>query len=145
MIQPKGFTSTNKSKVCKLNRSTYGLKQASQSWNMHFDKMIKIYDFIKNGGEPCIYKQANGFVIIVLYVDDIPLIENDIPALQNIKLQLSSQFSIKNLRQASYILKMKIYRDRSKMLLGLFQTTYIDTVLKQFSMKKFKKGYLLIG
>ena len=54
MIQPEGFTSTNESKVYKLRRSIYGLKQASQSWNMCFDKVIKTYGFIKNGEEPCI-------------------------------------------------------------------------------------------
>ena len=56
MIQPEGFTSTDESKMCKLNRSIYGLKQASMSWNMHFDKVIKMYDFVRNEEEPCIYK-----------------------------------------------------------------------------------------
>ena len=70
-------------------------------------------------------------VFLVLYVDDILLIENDIPALKEIKVWLSSQFSIKDLGEASYILGMKIYRDRSKGMLGLFQSTYIDTVLHE--------------
>ena len=39
---------------------------------------------------------------------------------------------------------MKIYRDRSRRLLGLSQSTYIDTLLKRFNMNNFKKGYLLI-
>ena len=52
---------------------------------------------------------------------------------------------MKDLGEASYILGMKIYRDRSRRLLGLSQSTYIDTVLKRFSMEKSKKGYLLIG
>ena len=52
---------------------------------------------------------------------------------------------MKDLGGASYILRMRIYRDRSKRLLGLSQSTYIDTVLKRFSMKNFKKGYLPIG
>ena len=45
--------------------------------------MIKMYGFNKNGEEPCIYKWANGTVVVffVLYVDDILLIENDVPAL----------------------------------------------------------------
>ena len=88
MIQPEGFTSTDESKVCKLQRSIYGLKQASRSWNIHFDRTIKMHGFIKNGEEPCIYKWANGPVVVflILYVDDILLIENDIPALQRIKI-----------------------------------------------------------
>ena len=51
---------------------------------------------------------------------------------------------MKDLGEASYILGMKIYRDRSKRMLGLSQSTYIDTVLKRFSMANFKKGYLSI-
>ena len=146
MIQPEGFTSTDESKVCKLQRSIYGLKQASRSWNMHFDKVIKTYGFIKNGEEPCIYKWTNGPVVVflVLYVDEILLIENDIPALQGIKVWLSSQFSMKDLGEASYILGMKIYRDRSKRMLRLSQSMYIDTMLKRFSMENFKKDYLPI-
>ena len=58
---------------------------------------------------------------------------------------LSSQFSMKDLGEASYILGMKIYRDRSRKLLGLSRSTYIDTVLKRFSMENSKKGYLPIG
>ena len=52
---------------------------------------------------------------------------------------------MKDLGEASYILGMKIYRDRSKRFLGLSQSTYIDTVLKRFSMTNSKKGYLSIG
>ena len=34
MTQPEGFTSGSGSKVCKLQRSIYGLKQASRSWTI---------------------------------------------------------------------------------------------------------------
>ena len=84
-------------------------------------------------------------IFLILYIDDIFLIENDILALQGIKVWLLSQFSMKNLGEASFILGMKIYRDRSKILLRLSQSMYIDTVPKKFSMENFKKGYLLIG
>ena len=109
--------------------------------------MIKTYDFVKNREEPCIYKWTNSFIVVflALYVDDILLIENDIPTLQGIKVWLSSQFFMKDLEKASYILWIKIYRDRSKILFGLSQSTYIDTILKWFSMINFKKDYLPIG
>ena len=35
-LDPKGAN-----KVCKLQRSIYGLVQASRSWNIRFDKVIK--------------------------------------------------------------------------------------------------------
>ena len=96
--------------------------------------------------KPCVYKWACDSVVIffVLYVDDILLLENDILTLQSVKLWLSLQFSMKDLGEASYILGMKIYKDRSRRLLGLFQSTYIDT-LKRFNIDNFKKGYLSIG
>ena len=132
MMQPEGFTSIDESKVCKLQKYIYRLKQVSWSWNMCFDKIIKTYGFIRNEEEPYFYKWANGSVVIffILYVDDILLIGNDIPTLQSIKLWLSSQFFMKNLEEASYILGMKIYRDKSKKLLGLSQSMYIDIMLK---------------
>ena len=115
MIQPEGFTSIDELKVCKLQRTIYGLKQASRSWNKYFDKIIKTYGFIKNEEEPCVCKWANISMItfLVLYVDDILLIENDILVLQNVKIWLSSQFSMKDLGEVSYILGMNVYRDRS--------------------------------
>src|SRR4051812_8931341 len=40
MMQPKGFVNPkDANKVWKLQQSIYGLKQASRSWNQHFDKV----------------------------------------------------------------------------------------------------------
>jgi Reverse transcriptase (RNA-dependent DNA polymerase) len=48
MTQPMSFEDPNKaSKVCKLKRSIYGLKQTLKSWNKRFDKEIKEFGFIK--------------------------------------------------------------------------------------------------
>ena len=50
---------------------------------MHFDKIIRMYGFVRNGEEPYIYKWINDSMVVflILYMDDILLIENDIPAL----------------------------------------------------------------
>ncbi|KAE8710943.1 GRAS family transcription factor family protein [Hibiscus syriacus] len=145
MTQPEGFVFPgNIGKVCKLQRSIYGLKQASQSWNLRFNDAIKEFGFIRNKDEPCVYKKASGSIVsfLILYVDDILIIGNDIPTLQSVKTWLSSCFSMKDLGEAVYILGVKIYRDRSRRLLGLSQSTYIDKVLKRFSMEESKKGFL---
>ena len=47
MMQPEGFVDPkNADKVCKLQRSIYGLVQASRSWNKRFDSVIKAFGFI---------------------------------------------------------------------------------------------------
>ncbi|KAK8708165.1 hypothetical protein V6N13_059210 [Hibiscus sabdariffa] len=145
MTQPEGFvTPENARKVCKLQRSIYGLKQASRSWNLRFNEAIQEFGFIRNEDEPCVYKKFSGSIVsfLILYVDDILIIGNDIPTLQSIKTWLSSCFSMKDLGEAAYILGVKIYRDRSRRLLGLSQSTYIDKVLKRFSMEESKRGFL---
>ncbi|KAK8662705.1 hypothetical protein V6N13_024596 [Hibiscus sabdariffa] len=145
MTQPEGFVAPeNARKVCKLQRSIYGLKQASRSWNLRFNEAIQEFGFIRNEDEPCVYKKFSGSIVsfLVLYVDDILIIGNDIPTLQSIKTWLSSCFSMKDLGDAAYILGVKIYRDRSRRLLGLSQSTYIDKVLKRFSMEESKRGFL---
>ncbi|KAK8600824.1 hypothetical protein V6N12_050672 [Hibiscus sabdariffa] len=145
MTQPEGFvTPEDARKVCKLQRSIYGLKQASRSWNLRFNEAIQEFGFIRNEDEPCVYKKFSGSIVsfLVLYIDDILIIGNDIPTLQSIKTWLSSCFSMKDLGEATYILGVKIYRDRSRRLLGLSQSTYIDKVLKRFSMEESKRGFL---
>ncbi|KAJ9556642.1 hypothetical protein OSB04_011256 [Centaurea solstitialis] len=145
MEQPEGFKDPkNPNKVCKLLKSIYGLKQASRSWNLHFDERIKEFGFAKSEFEPCVHTKFSGSIVtfLVLYVDDILLIENDVPTLQGVKSWLRKCFQMKDLGEAAYILGIKIYRNRSKRLIGLSQSTYIDKILKKFRMDESKKGFI---
>ena len=145
MMQPKGFVDPKDAdKVCKLQRSIYGLKQASRSWNLRFDEVIKGFGFFQTYGEACIYKKVSGSSVafLILYVDDILLIGNDTELLKSVKDYLNSKFSMKDLGEAAYILGIKIYRDRSRCLIGLQQSTYLDKILKKFRMDESKKGFL---
>ena len=90
------------------------------------------------------YKRISGsaVVFLVLYVDDILLIGNDVSILKFVKIWLSKNFSMKDLREVTYILGIKIYRDRYNRLLGLSQSTFIDKMLKRFNMEQIKRGYI---
>ncbi|KAH9697541.1 hypothetical protein KPL71_023649 [Citrus sinensis] len=145
MQQPDGFIQKGqKHMVCKLQRSIYGLKQASRSWNIRFDQAIKSFGFIQNIDEPCVYKkiQEKSVAFLILYVDDILLIGNDIGVLTTIKSWLAKQFDMKDLGEASYILGIKLLRDRKNKTLALSQAVYIDKILARFSMENSKTGLL---
>jgi hypothetical protein len=75
-------------------------------------------------------------------LDDILLIRNDIPMMDVVKSSLRKNFSMKDLGEAAYNLDIKIYRDRSKRLIGLSQDAYIDKILNRFNMQDSKKGFL---
>jgi hypothetical protein len=52
---------------------------------------------------------------------------------------------MKDLGEVAYILGIKIYRDRSKRIIGLSQDAYIDKILNRFNMLDSKKGFLLMS
>jgi hypothetical protein len=77
-----------------------------------------VFGFIQTYGEACIYKKVSGSSVafLILYV------------------YLNKSFSMKDLGEAAYILGIKIYKDRSRRLIGLSQSTYLDKILKKFKM-----------
>ncbi|KAL0448522.1 UNVERIFIED_CONTAM: hypothetical protein Slati_1408600 [Sesamum latifolium] len=91
-----------------------------------------------------LYRKISGSSVayLVLYVDDILLIDNDVKVLGDIKVWLSTQFSMKDMGEVSYILGIKICRDRSRRMLGLTQSSYIEKVLKRFKMENSKRRFL---
>ncbi|GJX72383.1 retrotransposon protein, putative, ty1-copia subclass, partial [Tanacetum coccineum] len=79
------------------------------------------FGFTQNRDEPCVYLKASrsNVTILILYVDDILIMRNNIPMLQDVISYLGRCFAMKDLGEAAYILGIKIYRDRSWQLIGL--------------------------
>nr|GFB28572.1 retrotransposon protein, putative, Ty1-copia subclass [Tanacetum cinerariifolium] len=143
MEKPEGFVNPKyPNRVCKLKRSIYGLKQASRQWNKRFDDEIKKFSFTQNHDEPCVYIKASGsnITFLILYVDDILLMGNGIPMLQSVKTYIGKCFAMKDLGKVAYILGIRIYQDRSKRLIGLCQSAYIEKILKRYCMENSKRG-----
>jgi hypothetical protein len=67
-------------------------------------------------------------------VDDILLASSIVSLLLETNRFLSSNFDMKDLGEASFILGIEIHRDRRKGVSGLSQKTYLEKVLKKFSM-----------
>ncbi|GKB39355.1 retrotransposon protein, putative, ty1-copia subclass [Tanacetum coccineum] len=148
MVQPEGFVDPNHPrKVCKLQRSIYGLKPSELSeflFSFFKGSPFLSPDRRQNLNEPCVYQKASGsnVTFLILYVDDIIIMGNHIPSLQSVKDYLGKCFAMKDLGEAAFILGIKIYRDRSKRLIGLSQSAYMDKILKRYRMDNSKRGHI---
>lgn len=113
--------------VCRLKKSIYGLKQSSRQWYLKFDSVMIENGFVENPLDECIYFKVrrSKFIVLVLYVDDILLARTDMKLLLETKVLLSKFFEIKDLGEASFVLGIKIIRDRKRGLLGILQESYI--------------------
>ena len=100
MYQSEGFSFKEKEYMaCKLKKSLYGLKQASRQWYLMFNETIVTFRFKENTIDRCIYLKVSGskFIMLVLYVGDILLANNDLGLLHNTKRYLSNNFEIKDI------------------------------------------------
>lgn len=138
MEQPEGFLdSKHPGYVCKLQKSIYGLKQASRQWHEKIDKLlIEQMGFTTSPQDPCLYvrRDSGSIVIITLYVDDLLIASNSRRRIYSIKVQLSSRFKMKDCGRAKICLGLEIGNDPGNNILLLSQTRYAEKILERFGM-----------
>ena len=143
-MQPKGFVNPKgANKVCKLQRPIYGLVQASRSWNIRFDELSKHIVLYRLAVKPVFTRNWVGALqpFWYVYVNDILSIGNDVEFYGKHKRVFERSFSKKDLGEAAYILSIKIYKDRSRRLIRLSMSMYLDNILKEFKMDQSKKEF----
>src|SRR5712675_3043182 len=94
MEQPIGFiTPGTETKVCRLKRAIYGLKQASRTWNIQFHGFLTGIGFTQTHTDAGVYvdhqQQGDGPLIVILYVDDITILGSSIAAVDRLKAQIA--------------------------------------------------------
>lgn len=135
MVQPEGFQQGN-GLVCRLNRSIYGLKQASRAWNDRFHQFVTSIGFKRSDNDPCLYIRSSGGekVFLILYVDDILIVGHSLKAIRIVKTLLSKQFEMVDLGAVSNFLGMHIERDVDGRIMRIDQQAYLNGLLKRFGM-----------
>ncbi|KAL2244201.1 UNVERIFIED_CONTAM: Retrovirus-related Pol polyprotein from transposon RE1 [Sesamum indicum] len=128
MIPPAGYK-VNPGVVCKLERSLYGLKQASRQWNVELTLKLQQFGFKQSAHDHCLFflHSANGMISLLVYVDDILLAGADIDEIQKVKAYLHKLFTIKDIGRARYFLGLEIARSSQGIYLA--QTKYVMDIL----------------
>ncbi|KAL5838732.1 hypothetical protein ACOSQ3_015901 [Xanthoceras sorbifolium] len=142
MEQREGFQVKGKEKlVCRLKKSLYGLKQAPRQWYKKFDSFMEKNEYNRTTADHCVFikKFSDGdFIILLLYVDDMLIVDQDIGKINRLKKELSKSFAMKDLRPAKQILGMTITRNRQNRRIWLSQERYVEKVLERVNMSKAK-------
>ena len=141
MVQPEGFVVKGKEAwMCKLNKSLYGLKQASRAWYQKMDQALQNLEFIRLYADPCInvLRTSELVIFLSLYVDDLLLVSNSLENLSHLKQQLSKKFEMKDLGEAHFVLGIQIERNRKARTLSICQQQYIKNVVERFNMSESK-------
>ncbi|KAL0533786.1 hypothetical protein IC582_028057 [Cucumis melo] len=134
MEQPEGFiVHDQESKVCKLDKSLYDLKQAPKQCHEKFDNLLMSKGFKVNESDKCIYYKIEGrlCIIICLYVDDMLIFGSNLHVINDVKSMLNVNFDMKDLGEADVILGIKITRFENG--ISLDQSHYIEKILKKYN------------
>lgn len=129
--QPEGHDDGT-GRVCKLNKSIYGLKQAPKNWNKKLDETLKSFGLIQCKEDPCIYYSPSMKTIIAIYVDDFLIVYEDEIQFKKIKEVLMKSFDMKDLGPAKGCLGIRITLKKGK--IELDQEIYLKEVLERFNM-----------
>ena len=96
--------------VGKLNKSLYGLKQASRQWFCKFSTTLLSHGFHQSKHDYSLLTigSSNSLVILLIYVDDIILSGPNIATVQAVQTKLQSLFQLKILDPLKYFLGLEI-------------------------------------
>lgn len=95
MKQPPGFEDKqHPSKVCKLVKSLYGLKQSARAWNKKLKEVLIELGFEQSQHDECLYAASgtNGKIYILIHVDDMMLISKSEQELLIVEDMISKKF-----------------------------------------------------
>lgn len=129
MKLPPDFSKRYEGKVCKLQKSLHGLKQAPPCWFTKLTGALNQCSFCQSYSNYSlfIYSSTSIFLCVLLYMDDQIITGNNFPALQKVKANLSTSFHMKNLGPLKYFLGIEVAR--SKKSIYLYQHKYVLDIL----------------
>ena len=101
------------------------------------DATLKSHSFTALDTDQCIYirRQHSTFILISLYVDDLLIACNRLAELKQFKQQLTREFDVEDLGEASFVLGVEIIRDRANRTLTIRQGAYTRALLQRHGME----------
>lgn len=135
MDSPPGFEEKFGSKVCKLKKSLYGLKQSPRAWFEKFTQSVRKQGYLQGQTDHTLFFKFSPdgkIAILIVYVDDIILTGDDVVEMNRLKKNLAAEFEIKDLGTLRYFLGMEVARSKRGVVVS--QRKYILDLLEETGM-----------
>lgn len=135
MQLPPGYKeSENRAVVCRLQKSLYGLKQASRQWFAKLSNKLLDAGYRQSKADYSLFTKVvnNSFTVILVYVDDIIIAGDDTIEIQKLKERLQSNFKVRDLGNLKFFLGIEVARTKSGIYLS--QRKYVLELLEDFGL-----------
>jgi len=132
---PEGIDEIPKGMVCRLVKAIYGLRQSPRTWYQKIHEFFLTNGFMRSTQDYSLYVNYEQRILVLVYVDDLVLTAAEVEEIVWIKATLADAFEMSDLGELTTYLGLEISRERSRRLLTLHQTKYIDKILHRHGMQ----------
>ena len=143
---PKGCGSLS-GKIVRLNKSLYGLKQASRSWHAHLTSCLKTLGFQQRLADACVVRlveEERVAIIADVHVDDIFAVGLK-SRCDVFRDELNRIVPVKNLGDLRWYGGCHYTREREMGTLAISQITFPDELVKKFCVTSTRSVPLRVG
>jgi hypothetical protein len=144
MELPEGYRTGREHMVCKLKKALYGLKQAPRNWYLLISKfVVEELGYKATISDPCLFfkrSRSGRLLLLFLFVDDFQssFHREDQGEWNESKAKLVARFRTKDLGASTWILGMRITRDRKARTITLDQELYVTKALERYGLLECK-------
>ena len=95
--------------ICRLKKALYGLKKAHRTWYARLDSSFKKFGFAKGTTNSNLYLKEveNGFLIIVIFFDDI-MFGGNYQESNKISKEMKNEFEMSMIGEMQFFLGLQI-------------------------------------
>lgn len=103
---PPGFTHSDSTKVCRLRKSLYGIRQAPRCWFAKLSKAFLEFSFMQSYSDYSLltFTRNETKISVLIYVDDLVIASNNLEKLNKFKVYLGDFFSYERFGQTKIFL-----------------------------------------
>ena len=126
--------------ILRLRKSLYGLKQAGCKCYEALARALIDLGFHITQVDPSVFylRIEVHIIILVIHVNDCVITGSSAKLITNYKAKFNARYALTDLGPVSWLLGLKVTRDRENRTICLSQTAYINTMLDRFALTNTK-------